>query len=138
MDLVIVHIVEQIQELGLWGLKKDKEIENIVHIENINICLLHSLLDKKNSVCAENELDKKMSKIMTQISILILLSWIFIRHSLCIPNYSQNSLKYLLQNGEETEISIQPIQIRHTYKVLWGFIFKFNNLLYISWYFAIL
>lgn len=62
MDLVIVHIVEQIQELGLWGLKKDKEIENIVHIENINICLLHSLLDKKNSVCAENELDKKNVK----------------------------------------------------------------------------
>ena len=63
---------------------------------------------------------------MTQISILILLSWIFIRYSLGIPNYSQNSLKYLLQNGEETEISIQPIQIRHIYKV-WYYFISFNK-----------
>ena len=53
---------------------------------------------------------------MTTILVVILLSWVFIRYSLGIPNDSQNSLKYL-QNGEETEISIQPIQIRHTYKV---------------------
>ena len=64
---------------------------------------------------ADNKL-KNSPKIMTTTSVVILLSWVFIRYSLGIPNDSQNSLKYL-QNGEETEISIQPIQIRHTYKV---------------------